>query len=238
MNDIVLIEVSGLTVRYGEKTVLSDLELSVRAGEFVSIVGQSGSGKTSLLLALAGLIDYEGNVRVPSDIGFVFQNYAVFPWMTVWQNVAFGLHDKTRQKLEELTRQHLALVGLTEKSWMYPAQLSGGQVQRVALARALAPNPPVVFLDEPFGSLDTYTRDRMQTWLMEIHERERKTMLFITHNVEEAIFLSDRVLLLSQGKILDGFPPLRFDRPRTESIRFHPEFIELKRQIVEQITVS
>jgi len=268
------ITVEGLGVSYDGHDVLRDVSFSVYRGELLAIVGKSGSGKSSLLLALAGLIPRLGEVDIPGDIGFVFQNYAAFPWMTVRDNIGAGLrrlrHPKRekvadallrlhreplrveaagyRQKLwrtlalrridhayrRRLVKWHIDLVDLTDHADKYPGQLSGGQVQRVALARALAPNPLVIFLDEPFGALDSYTRDRMQAWLLNVYEVEHKTMLFVTHNVEEAIFLSDRILLLGQGGIPADFS-VPFKRPRENSIRYHSDFVRLKQQVAEQI---
>jgi NitT/TauT family transport system ATP-binding protein len=228
------IQVRRLRVRYDGNEILHGVDLNVERGEFVSIVGQSGSGKSTLLHALAGFIDSEGEARMPKGIGMVFQNYAVYPWLTVRGNIAFGLHGINRQKRERIIDTHLELVGLEEQENKYPAQLSGGQTQRVALARALAPNPEVIFMDEPFGALDMYTREKMQTWLLEVWEKDHKTVLFVTHNIEEAIFLSDRIIVIGDGKILGEFPS-PFERPRTELLKFTPPFVELKRQILELI---
>ena len=270
------IDIRGLGVSYDGLVVLRNVSFSVRPGEFLAIVGESGSGKSSLLYALAGMIPHVGKVKIPGDVGFVFQNYAVSPWLSVRANIALGLsrveHPRrakiaravglrrggrpgpvagffrgawwwlTLRRIDRayrrhVVRRHLQLVGLADHADKYPGQLSGGQVQRVALARALAPNPLVVFLDEPFGSLDTYTRDRMQAWLLKVHEAEHKTMLFVTHNIEEAIFLSDRILVLVPDRAPAEFS-VPFVRPREDSIRYHPDFVELKRLIVEDIAHS
>jgi ABC-type nitrate/sulfonate/bicarbonate transport system ATPase subunit len=183
------IQVRGLHVHYGENEVLNGIDFTVDRGEFMSIVGKSGCGKSTLLHALAGFIEKDGEVKIPSDLGMVFQNYAVFPWLTVRGNIAFGLHEINGQQRENLVVRHLEMVGLSADAHKYPAQLSGGQTQRVALARALAPNPEIIFMDEPFGALDMYTREKMQTWLLHIWENNHKTVLFVTHNIEESIFL-------------------------------------------------
>ena len=172
MPNELIIEVRDLCVSYGDHAVLDAVNLKVRNGEFVSIVGQSGCGKSTLLLALAGFIAYQGQVTVPEHIGMVFQNYAVFPWLTVRGNIAFGLHELGALERENVIAHHLRLVGLEDHAHKYPAQLSGGQTQRVALARALAPRPKVVFMDEPFGALDMFTRERMQEWLEDVRARE------------------------------------------------------------------
>jgi NitT/TauT family transport system ATP-binding protein len=229
-----LIEVRNLRVSYDGLEILHGVDITVRDGEFVTIVGKSGCGKSTLLLALAGFIKREGDVRMPSDIGMVFQNYAVFPWLTVRGNIAFGLQDLGTAERAEVIRHHLKLVGLEAHAGKYPAQLSGGQAQRVALARALAPNPPLVFMDEPFGALDMFTRDKMQEWLGEIWENEDKTVLFVTHNIEEAIFLSDRIVMMGEGDVLDELR-IPFERPRTRELKFSPEFMKLKHRILERM---
>jgi ABC-type nitrate/sulfonate/bicarbonate transport system ATPase subunit len=194
-------------------------------------------GKSSLLLALAGLIPSVGKFQVPEDIGFVFQDHAVYPWLRVHQQVGIGLRGLGRRERQQVVSRLLELVGLSEHAQKYPAQLSGGQAQRVAVARALAPNPEVIFMDEPFGALDTYTRTRMQTWLLDLQERERKTTLFITHDVEESIALADRVLLLGDRTISEEYH-VPFGRPRSPDIRFDGTFIELMRRIVKRMTLD
>jgi NitT/TauT family transport system ATP-binding protein len=226
------IQVRGLRVRYGENEILHGLDFTVERGEFVSIVGKSGCGKSTLLHALAGFIDKEGEIKMPESVGMVFQNYAVFPWLSVKGNIGFGLHGINGQQKEEVIVRHLEMIGLSADAHKYPAQLSGGQAQRVALARALAPDPEVILMDEPFGALDMFTREKMQTWLLDIWEEDHKTVLFVTHNIEEAIFLSDQLIVLGQGDILGEFP-VPFDRPRSDQIKFTAAFVELKKQILE-----
>jgi NitT/TauT family transport system ATP-binding protein len=225
------ITVKELRISYDDQEIIHGISFAVEEGEFVSIVGRSGCGKSSLLHALAGFIDKSGDVNVPSDIGMVFQNYAVFPWLTVRGNIAFGLKRCRAQAQRDIVSKHLEMIGLESASNKYPFQLSGGQVQRVALARALAPDPDAIFMDEPFGALDMFTRERMQKWLLRIWEKESKTVLFVTHNIEEAIFLSDRVIVFGDGVILGEFP-IRFERPRAEQIKFARAFTELKREIL------
>ena len=218
--------VRDLSVAYGSVEVLQGITFSVAAGEFLGVVGKSGTGKTTLLLALAGFIDFQGHVQVPTNIGVVFQNYAVFPWLTVRQNIAFGLNERTRKDREKIITRHLELTGLQGQRDKYPAQLSGGQAQRVALARALAADPQVILMDEPMGALDLVTREEMQNWLLQVWEEDRKTLVYTTHGIEESLLLSDRVLVLGHGRIAGEFP-VPFDRPRKESIKFSRAFIEL-----------
>ena len=132
----------------------------------------------------------------------VFQQYAVFPWLTVSENIAFGLDGKDKQQQEKIVKEHLKLAELEDKKDKYPAELSGGQVQRVALARSLAHNPEVLLMDEPYGALDAYTRDKMQQWLLNIWTTHKKTIVFVTHNIEEAMFLADRVLVLNSHSFI------------------------------------
>ena len=226
------IQVHDLRVTYGGNEILHGLNLTINRGEFVSIVGKSGSGKSTLLHALAGFIEFGGMVLMSTEFGMVFQNYAVFPWLTVEENIAFGLHELESKKKQEVVNQHLEMVGLTTHGDYYPGQLSGGQVQRVAIARALAPGPEILFMDEPFGALDIYTREKMQKWLLDIWEKNHKTVLFVTHNIEEAIFLSDRVILVGQGKIIDEYK-IQIERPRKEEAKFTHEFVELRKEILE-----
>jgi NitT/TauT family transport system ATP-binding protein len=237
MTDCAQIQVRGLRVRYGEDEIIHGVDFCANDGEFVSIVGKSGCGKSTLLYALAGFIEREGEVRIPKDLGVVFQNYAVFPWLTVRGNITFGLHALNGPQREDLVVRLLDMTGLSADMAKYPTQLSGGQAQRVALGRAIAPDPEVLLMDEPFGALDMYTREKMQSWLLDIWEKQRKTVLFITHNIEEAIFLSDRIIVLGPGRILGEFR-VSFGRPRADKLKFMTGFIELKKQIVETMEGS
>ncbi len=233
----VLIQVQNLFVSYGDVPVLKDINFEINEGEFVSIVGTSGCGKSTLLYALAGFIESRGHIQMPSELGVVFQNYAVFPWMTVAGNIAFGLHRLPAEKRDKIVQHHLSLIGLEQHADKYPGQLSGGQTQRVALARALAPNPQVIFMDEPFGALDMFTRDKMQNWLEQVWENDNKTVLFVTHNIEEAIYLSDRIMILNNESGLMNID-VPFARPRLKEMKFSQEFVQLKRKILEQLEVD
>ena len=219
----------GLTVSYDQYTVLTSLDLKIRQGEFVTVVGESGCGKTTLLNAIAGFIEYEGDIIRPDNIGVVFQNYAVFPWMTVEENIRFGLKENG-----ERVRHYMDVIGITDKSNAYPFELSGGQIQRVALARTLAACPDLILMDEPYGALDVYTRDKMQQWLLDVWSQEKKTILFVTHSIEEAIFLSDRVMVLKDRKIKEEFH-IPFERPRNNELKFDNGFNRLKKRITDSI---
>ena len=189
---------------------LSEISLDVAEGEFVSVLGPSGCGKSTLLYIVGGFVTpTDGAVRVAGkpvtgpgpDRGPVFQEFALFPWKTVLGNVMYGPLERgmARTKAEEKARALIALVHLTGYENFYPKELSGGMKQRVAIARTLAYGPSILLMDEPFGALDAHTRTGMQRELLEIWERDRKTVLFVTHSVEEAVFLSDRVVVLTRS---------------------------------------
>lgn len=188
--------------------VFEDISFTIRDGEFVSVIGSSGCGKTTVLNLVSGLekptggrIEVDGKrVVAPGlDRGIVFQEFALFPWLTAAGNIAFGLRSQgiPRKEREERIRKYIELVGLSNFQDYYPSRLSGGMRQRVGLGRALAIEPSILLMDEPFGSLDAQTRESMQNALSEIWIRARKTVLFITHDIREAVFLSDRVLVLT-----------------------------------------
>lgn len=207
------LEVDSVSKRFngdagGGTEALRDVSLSVAEGEFVCLLGPSGCGKTTLLRIIAGLESpTEGEVRVdgvPVDgptprLGMIFQDYSLYPWRRVIDNIAFGLELANIQKAERLARaeEYLDLVGLEGFANSFPYELSGGMRQRVAVARALATDPAVVLMDEPFGALDAQTRNAMQLELLEIWTKTKKTVLFVTHSVDEAVFLADRIVVLS-----------------------------------------
>ncbi len=199
--------VDGLAVAYGANTVLADMSLQIGDGEFVCLLGPSGCGKTTLLNAIGGFVPAAhgqitidgGPVTGPgADRGMVFQEYALFPWFTVEQNVQYGprIRGVATNELRELSDRYLALVQLEKFKRQYPNQLSGGQRQRVAIARALANNPKILLMDEPFGALDAMTREALQEELLRIWEAERRTCVFVTHAIGEAVFLADSVVIM------------------------------------------
>jgi NitT/TauT family transport system ATP-binding protein len=205
---------------------LTGVSLSVAEGEFVSILGPSGCGKSTLLYIVGGFVaPSEGVAKVKGepvtgpgpDRGPVFQEFALFPWKTVLGNVMYGLVQRSVPKVEaqERARELISLVHLTGYESFYPKELSGGMKQRVALARTLAYRPSILLMDEPFGALDAHTRTRLQNDLLDIWERDRKTVLFVTHSVEEAVFLSDQVAVMtrSPGRIKD-IVAIDLPRPR------------------------
>jgi ABC-type nitrate/sulfonate/bicarbonate transport system ATPase subunit len=219
--------VKNLSVKFNSNLVLDNLNLEVKEGEFTAVIGKSGCGKTTLLNAIAGFIKYKGYINKPEKIGIVFQNYAVFPWLSVKGNISFGLEKDDNNKT---VNHYLEIIDLKDKKNNYPIELSGGQIQRIAIARTLASNPDLILMDEPFGALDVFTRDKMQKWLLDIWQNERKTILFVTHSIEEAIFLADRVCILKNKKIKREIV-VKFKRPRSELLKFDNRFIKLKKKI-------
>jgi sulfate transport system ATP-binding protein len=224
------IEVRELTKHFGSVEAVSDVSFVVREGELLGLLGPSGSGKTTVLRMIAGLespthgdifIDQMRVNDLPAqqrNIGFVFQHYALFKHMTVFDNIAFGLRvkhlsrDETAQRVAELVR----LMGLDHLAERYPLQLSGGQRQRVAIARALAPRPRVLLLDEPFGAVDAQVRQELREWLIRLHDELNVTSLFVTHDQEEAMEVSDRLIVFSKGRLEQvGRPAEVYDEPAT-----------------------
>jgi NitT/TauT family transport system ATP-binding protein len=227
---------------------LRDVNLTIEEGEFVSLLGPSGCGKTTLLKALDGLVPYDrGEIRVSGrpisgpgrDRAFVFQNFGLFPWRTVFGNVVFPLEAAGRPKAEReaIARTYIEMVGLTGFIDHHPHELSGGMQQRVGIARALAVNPEILLMDEPFGALDAQTRELMQIELLAIWERTRKTVVFVTHSVDEAIFLSRRIAIFSAhpGTIVEVLD-VPFAYPRTDgNVKLDPRFAELRFRIWEML---
>jgi len=226
---------------------LRPTDLALRQGEFVAILGPSGCGKSTLLRIVAGLdTPTAGTVSLHGDRvtgpgperGMVFQSYTLFPWLTVEQNIAFGLAEKGVKQAEqrEIVQKFIHRVGLEKFEKHWPRQLSGGMQQRCALARALANDPEILLLDEPFGALDHQTRELMQELLLEIFLADRKTVLFVTHDIDEAIFLAERVVVMTArpGAIkLDVPVPLPY--PRDWTVKTTPEFAALKGQLMGAI---
>ena len=213
-----LLEVKNLVKNYHDapdsRNIIDGLDLTVNQGDFLCILGPSGCGKTTLIRCIAGFESYEGDVLVEGnrveepgiDRIMVFQNFdQLFPWKTVKKNIQYplkvnGMTDK--EELDRIAQEHLDLVGLGDKGELYPHQLSGGMKQRVAIAKGLALNPKIILMDEPFASLDAMTRNKLQEELLRIKEKENATVIFITHNIQEALTLGTRILLMSkQGEI-------------------------------------
>lgn len=239
------IEIKGLTKNYTvngkSHTVLSDIDLNISSGEFVSILGHSGCGKSTLIRIIAGLESYQGgNILIDGKEasgpdtrrGMVFQDHRLLPWLSVYDNMAFGYYEKDKVKKDKSIRDHLELVGLSDYGKAYPHQLSGGMSQRASIARALLHNPEVLLLDEPFGALDALTRMQMQTEILRIWKQEKNTMIMVTHDIDEAIYLSDRIV------ILEGRPAkikciinVEMGRPR---MRTSYDFGDIRRKVYKE----
>ena len=224
----------GVERTFGARTVLRDVDLEVAPGEVLVIVGQSGCGKSTLLRALGGLDDgFTGEVEVDGRVAFGFQDARLLPWARVWENVVFGVRGKSAV-LRERAVAALAEVGLQQHADAWPATLSGGEAQRVALARALTREPSVLLLDEPFGALDALTRLRMQALVQSLWRERGFSVVLVTHDVEEAILLADRIAVLDRGVVADV---LDVDMPRPRS-RLDERFEFLRVRILEDLGVS
>lgn len=247
-NSETFLEFDGVSKIYptakGSYTVLEDVNLSIQEGEFICLIGHSGCGKSTLLSMVSGLNKpSSGQIRLKNqpitkpgpDRMVIFQNYSLLPWKTAYENVYLAVEQvykhKSAQEKKDITLEHLELVGLTEAIHKKPAQLSGGMKQRVAIARALATRPEVLIMDEPFGALDPITREEMQEELLKIWQDHRATVLMITHDIDEALFLCDRLVMMTNGpaanigEVLD----IPFARPRDrQKMMEDPRYFELR----------
>ena len=235
-------------VRGGQPVrALTPVDLSIADNDFITILGPSGCGKSTLLRIVAGLDrPTEGQVLLDgkpvtgpgAERGVVFQSYTLFPWLTIEENVAFGLRERgvAAAERQKIAREWCGRVGLKGFEGHYPKQLSGGMQQRTAIARVLANDPKIMLLDEPFGALDNQTRALMQEMLLGIWERERKTIMFVTHDIEEAIFLANRVVVMSArpGRIKADVK-VDLPHPRHYTMKTSAEFTRLKAQLTEEI---
>jgi ABC-type nitrate/sulfonate/bicarbonate transport system ATPase subunit len=241
------IRIEGLQKVYGARKstfeALRDIDLTIENNEFLTILGPSGCGKSTLLRIVAGLEEYSGGtltldgeeiIGPGPDRGMVFQGYTLFPWLTVRENIEYGPKLKGVPILirRQISNYWLGVIRLEKFANAYPKQLSGGMKQRVAIARALANRPKVMLMDEPFGALDAQTKQEMQAMLLEVWEKEKTTVMFITHDIDEAIFLSQRIVVMgaNPGRILKEFK-VRLPAVRGEDVREHPEFLALKREL-------
>lgn len=247
------LELQDVTVTYpGSKdrqpyTAVSNINFKISPGEFICIVGPSGCGKTTVLNTIAGLVSpTDGSILIDGKVSHnpgrnrsvVFQQASLLPWRTALQNIAYGLELNKAKKEEALEKSNylLHLVGLSKFADHYPSQLSGGMQQRVNLARALATDPDIILLDEPFGALDAQTREFMQLELLRIWQETRKTAILITHDIGEAVFLADRVIVLSAGPgQIKEIVPIEIDRPRDLHVKHSPLFHDYERKIWEFI---
>ena len=233
----------------GSYTVLDGISLSVREGEFVCVIGHSGCGKSTLLDMVSGFRQpTEGEVRLQSQVitepgpdrMVVFQNYSLLPWLTAYENIYLGINsvwpNKPQAEKDQITRDHLAMVGLSEAADKRPGQLSGGMKQRVCIARALALRPQVLVLDEPFGALDPITREELQEELLKIWTEHQVTVLMITHDIDEALLLSDRLVMMTNGPAakIGEIMDIPFPRPRNRAqVMESPAYYELRNSALD-----
>ncbi|WP_105432424.1 MULTISPECIES: ABC transporter ATP-binding protein [Neorhizobium] len=228
------VSLRNLSRGFGDKTILKDITLEIPRGQFVALLGESGSGKTTLLRALAGLDDdavTEGEFRRPANTSVLFQDARLLPWMSVIDNLTLGLR-RFDAKVAALAM--LEAVGLGEKGNVWPSTLSGGQKQRAALARSLLRRPELLLADEPFGALDALTRIRMHGLLFHLVEQNKPTVVLVTHDVDEALLLSDRILVLKDGRIAEDHQ-VELTHPRSPG---HPAFIKLRRMLLASFGVE
>ncbi|MBU7031026.1 MAG: ABC transporter ATP-binding protein [Theionarchaea archaeon] len=241
-----MIRLEHVTKTIGDLHILDNVSFSVKKGEFLCMVGPSGCGKTTLLKCIAGLRQYEGSIYIDNrksegisqKIGYVFQEFSLFPFRTVWKNMEFGLEiqkippGERRQTVRDL----IELFRLEGFEHAFPHELSGGMQKKVAIARALATNPEILLMDEPFVSLDAQTRNMLQKELLRIWQKTQKTIIFVTHNVDEAVFLGDRVTILTKRPATikqDHIVSLERERDRTS-----PEFVNVRKTILKELEVE
>lgn len=237
------------TTPQGDYTVLEDVNLSVREGEFICVIGHSGCGKTTLLNMVSGFAHpTSGEVRLKGeritrpgpDRMVVFQNYSLLPWKTAFENIYIAVNavypEKSKQEKTEIVQKHLAMVGLEEAAHKKPGQLSGGMKQRVSIARALSICPEVLILDEPFGALDAITREELQDELLKIWEEHRATVMMITHDIDEALFLADRIVMMTNGPAanIGEIMEVPFPHPRDRSqMMENPKYYTLRNRALD-----
>ncbi|PRY32651.1 ABC transporter ATP-binding protein [Umezawaea tangerina] len=229
------VSVRGLVKEFGDRRVLDEVDLDIRPGEFVALLGRSGSGKSTLLRILAGLdAEVRGTVEVPGTVSVAFQQPRLLPWRRVWRNVSLGLRGAGKQKAagRAVAEKALAEVRLTDHVDAWPLTLSGGEAQRVSLARALVREPDVLLLDEPFGALDALTRLAMHHLVDQLWRDHRPAVLLVTHDVDEALLLADRILVLDEGRIVAEHR-VGLSRPRRRAA-----FAELRTRVLADLGVD
>lgn len=246
------LEVNSIYFNYGETEILKDINLKVKEGELIVFMGPSGSGKSTFLRLIAGLaqpssgsiiVNQNGLHDAPPDCAVVFQDYSLFPWLTAEENLVLALKQKlkskTKRELQELAEQYLTLVQLGHAIKKYPGEMSGGMRQRAAIARALSVGSDFMLMDEPFGALDPITRIRLQELILQINHDQNRTIVFVTHDAEEAIYLADRIVMFSPGPpgtIIDVID-VPFGKPRNRKKLFEsPDFIAFRDHLLSVMT--
>lgn len=248
------IKISGFSKEFGGKTILQDVNLTIKKGEFVCIIGSSGCGKSTLLRAISSLdTDYSGNILIRNEekkkpskkVGYIFQESRLFPWLTILQNVLFSMDTGAKAAKKKKAVETLKTVGLEQVLHQYPATLSGGMAQRANIARSLVNDPEVLLLDEPFGALDAFTKIGLQEELCDIREKNNTTMIMVTHDIEEAVYLADRIVVMGKnpGKI-EKIIEVDLPRPRDRNDQYFNEirkkvfgnFFEIQ-EIVEEYVI-
>jgi len=245
------IEIKNVTKCYETKKglykALDTVNISIEKNEFICVIGPSGCGKTTLLNMIAGLLPpTTGEIKVQNELvtgpgkgkGVVFQQYALYPWLTVMDNVAFGLRLKhvPKEERERIAQKYIDIVGLSKFTKSYPKELSGGMKQRVALARAYAANSEILLMDEPFGALDAQTRAQLQENLLQTWQTEKKTCFFITHDVDEAVLLATKVIIMSAGPgRINEMVPIDLPYPRNQATKLLPRYNEIKNELWNKV---
>ena len=238
------LELSNVSRTFADKTVVKNISLSAKPGEIIGILGTSGCGKSTILRAISGLDNaYEGEIsingkktkEVHDETGFIFQEPRLLPWLTVTENVIFGLAGKKQDKISR-AKQYLKNVGLSDSGDLYPRQLSGGMAQRVAIARALVTSPEILLLDEPFSALDAFTKMQLQDLLLDIWKMYQSTMVLVTHDIDEATYLCDRIIIL-RGQPGEIAHEIKIDQARPRQ-RGSQVLAELKTTILENLDLN
>ncbi len=247
-----MLKVNKISKSYKNKekiiNVIKEISFNIKDGDFVSFVGPSGCGKTTLLKIISGILQADAGeifvkdkkiTKAGKDIGMVFQDFSLFPWLTVRDNISFGLKLKNtpRKEINKIVNHYLDITGLTDFANAYPNSLSGGMKQKVAIARTLANNPKIILMDEPFGSLDSLTRSSMQEFLTKLWEDEHKTILFVTHDVEEALFLSNKIYVLDKRptKFKEEID-VDFKRSREHFLKHSKKFFDMRNRIIDLLS--
>ncbi|WP_316762380.1 ABC transporter ATP-binding protein [Pedobacter aquatilis] len=225
-----IVVIDKLSVSYArEEQIIENLSLKIRSGEFISVIGRSGTGKSTLLNCIAGLIPYKGEIQRPDRFSYIFQDKSLFPWMSVKENIYFGLDDLSNAQKKRKLADILKIIGLPGFEKRYPRELSGGEMQRIAIARSLVYDHPLVLCDEPFSALDGLTKDSLVNWFADIIGQQ-KTFVFVTHSIEDAIILSDRIILLDDKGIAGEFI-IDIHRSQRTALRFSKEITDYREKI-------